>query len=136
MKKVIILDDDHTYLSLLQRAIKLEKLENDVRLVNSAPEFRQFMESDFPQIGLALLDINLGDGENGFDLLAWLQQRFTAPPVPAILQSWTTEPPELERARSLGSELRPKVKTFADMRQHLRDWLNMANPGAGPRDSS
>ena len=127
MKKVLILDDDQIYLSLLGRAIRMEKLEPAILLASGAEEFRQQVESEAANLGVVVLDINLRDQENGFDLLEWLRRALPNSPIKAFMQSSTCEPADRQRALALNSELRTKVNSFAQLRQSLQDFLCQAN---------
>ena len=129
MKKVVIVDDDHTYLSLLRRAVKLEKLEAEILVTRTAQEFRDIVTIT-DGVGLVLMDVNLDGDENGFNLLPWLA-KLDVPPR-ALLQSSTVVQADAERARSLGSELLLKANSFATLRQRLSELLAQANPPVPP----
>ena len=126
MRSVVIVEDDPTYLSLLRRAIKLDGLDSCAFLASCAAEFRSLVKNN--GVGLVIFDVNLQEQETGFDLLQWL--RLQPDPPPAYLQSWTVEPSDLERARALGSELRPKPTTFTSLRERLREWVAQASESA------
>lgn len=124
MNKVVIVDDDHTYLSLLRRAVKLEKLEANILVTGSAREFREVVSAT-ENVRLVLMDVNLDGDETGFGLLPWLAG-LPAPPQ-AVLQSSTVEPEDADRARALGSNLTLKANSFAVLRTRLQEWLAAAN---------
>jgi DNA-binding LytR/AlgR family response regulator len=121
MIRLLILDDDQTYLSLVRRAIKLENLESQATCVSNVSDFRQVFAEHQASIAVLLLDINLREDEDGIDVAAWVfqQTQDSRPKLQIQLQSFDPAAPDQLRAKALGLTISSKSNSFNAMRQML-----------------
>ena len=124
MKKLIIVDDDNTYLSLMRRAVAMEQLNDYVFLASDAESFRQAFQDVNNKVGLVVSDVNLKGHENGFQLIDWARE--IIPTLPGLLVSWTLEERSEEEARLRGCPIWLKTSSFAELRQRIKDWTEQA----------
>lgn len=121
MIRLLILDDDQTYLSLVRRAIKLENLESQAVCVSNVSDFRQTFAEHQASVSVLLLDINLREDEDGIDVAAWAFQQIqgTSRALQVQLQSFDPAAPDQLRAKALGLTISSKSNSFNAMRQML-----------------
>jgi CheY-like chemotaxis protein len=98
-------DDNDDEAALLQAALRSAHLDLCVRHVPSGDDaiayFQQYAGTDlFPH--LVLLDLNM-PRMSGFEVLAWIRQRFRD--LPVIIHTSSDVPDDLARARALGATL-------------------------------
>jgi DNA-binding NtrC family response regulator len=121
MIRLLILDDDQTYLSLVRRAIKLENLESKAQCVSNVLEFQQVFREHCSSLRVLLLDINLREDEDGIDVATWAFQQLgdSSKTLQVHLQSFDPAAPDQVRAKELGLHVSNKSNSFNAMRQML-----------------
>jgi CheY-like chemotaxis protein len=126
-------DDDNDFL-FLERALKIERFEADIRRACDGEEAIEYLggEEDFanreahPLPQLILLDLKM-PRKNGFDVLTWVREHPDLRTLPVIIFSSSEEPEDVENAYNLGANaylVKPSsCLSYSEVVQTLRQFL-------------
>lgn len=133
---ILIVDDDDGHAVLIRRALRRSGIENPSVWLASGESALDFLGGRGPDAArpgddvLVLLDINLGAGINGVDVLRQLKAAPETRRVPVIMMSTADDPKQIALCRSLGCGgffTKPLDPTaLAEIRGHLA-----SSPGGG-----
>ncbi|MDB6028248.1 MAG: response regulator receiver protein [Verrucomicrobiales bacterium] len=111
MKPILFVEDDHDDIWLVERAIKMARLEINPMFVVSFTEFKIYMEGRsgygnrdrYPIPQLVFTDLKL-EASSGFEVLAYMAGHITFGHIPVVIL--TTSGREEDRTRAMKSGAR------------------------------
>jgi len=138
---VLIAEDDPNDVFLLRRAFQKAGLANPLVVVHNGQEAIDYLggegthanrrEENFPALLFLDLKMPLMDG---FDVLAWLNNRPCKQKLPVIVLTSSNQEKDIRQAREMGAdEYRVKPQQFEELIQIVKEvrdrWLNSERKG-------
>jgi CheY-like chemotaxis protein len=109
LKNILLAEDDPNDVLLFEWAVKRTGLEPAVHVAENGQDVMDYLArcaegltgEDYPD--LVLLDLKM-PRVNGFEVLQWLADQPSLPPVPVVVLSGSSIPADMHRARELGAQ--------------------------------
>lgn len=128
---VLVVEDDADRAMLTKRALGEAPVDPEVEVAETGEEAIDRLD-DRPTPDLVLLDLKL-PGQDGFDVLAHVQDDSSTPPIPIVVLTSSDETEDMEKSYDLGANgfvTKPvDFQAFREAVKHIaRFWLEINTP--------
>ncbi|MDB6037216.1 MAG: two-component response regulator [Verrucomicrobiales bacterium] len=133
----LVLEDNEDESFLIKRAFAKARSSATAFLCRNISEAKSYLNGSgiyscaksFPKPQAIISDLHL-NGEDGFELLSWTQEKAELRKIPFIVLTGSANPVELLRARSLGAaKVIPKPSTLPELTQIIetlsQEWCHV-----------